>query len=273
MINQYVVQKTLGKGTFATVKQCKDSKTGSLYALKQMNKDNLLKMKQLSGKTAYDCVHEEMKVLQRLDHPNIMWLYEIIDDPNKKELYLVTEFYSKGSLNDKVNKLNSKHKHYNDECRIEGRFSDMITVGLDLWEARLYLIDMLKALSYCHQVIKVIHRDIKPENIMINHNNEAVLIDFGVSAIVDQQENDQITSNMGSYMFFAPEMFTSSSKGIQVRGQKTDLWALGVTLYYMLCGQYPFETAKNKFHVKELVTEKEINFDLIKNEQAGDLLK
>ena len=58
-------------------------------------------------------------------------------------------------------------------------------VGLQQMQARLYFIDMLKALYYCHKVTKVIHRDIKPANIVINHNNEAVLIDFGVSAIIE----------------------------------------------------------------------------------------
>jgi serine/threonine protein kinase len=86
----------------------------------------------------------------------------------------------------------------------------MITVGLNDWDARLYFIDMLKALEYCHETIEVIHRDIKPENIMINHNNEAVLIDFGVSAIIEHQ-SDELTSKMGSYMFFAPEIFQSAS--------------------------------------------------------------
>lgn len=62
-------------------------------------------------------------------------------------------------------------------------------------DARLYFIDMLKALYYCHKTVKVIHRDIKPDNIMINHNNEAILIDFGVSAIVDHQKDDSISSN------------------------------------------------------------------------------
>jgi serine/threonine protein kinase len=52
-------------------------------------------------------------------------------------------------------------------------------------EMRFYFIDMLKALHYCHVVAKVVHRDIKPDNIMLNHNDEAVLIDFGVSEIVD----------------------------------------------------------------------------------------
>lgn len=59
----------------------------------------------------------------------------------------------------------------------------MKTKGLVIETARLYFIDMLKALFYCHKVADVIHRDIKPDNIMINHNNQAVLIDFGVSLL------------------------------------------------------------------------------------------
>ena len=84
---------------------------------------------------------------------------------------------------------------------------------------RLYFIDMLKALFYCHETAKVVHRDIKPDNIMINHNDEAVLIDFGVSAIVDKPEDLILDSNLGSYMFFAPEMFNRAS-GAQVHGEK-----------------------------------------------------
>ena len=69
---------------------------------------------------------------------------------------------------------------------------------------------------------------------MINHNNQAVLIDFGLSALFDQEENDEMGSNMGSLTYFAPEMFSSSK--VKIRGEKTDLWALGITLFYMLTG-------------------------------------
>jgi serine/threonine-protein kinase CHEK1 len=74
-------------------------------------------------------------------------------------------------------------------------------VGISANIARFYFIDMLKALHYCHNIIKVFHRDIKPDNIMINHNNEAVLIDFGVSTLMEEQKNEnELKNNMqGSY--------------------------------------------------------------------------
>ena len=59
----------------------------------------------------------------------------------------------------------------------------MKTFGMNTSQVRLYTIDMIKALHYCHKEINLLHRDIKPDNIMLNHNNEAVLIDFGVSAL------------------------------------------------------------------------------------------
>lgn len=83
----------------------------------------------------------------------------------------------------------------------------MRTVGLKCCKVRDYLIDMTKALYYCHNVIGVIHRDIKPDNIMINHNDEAVLIDFGVSALAEETDQELLDRKMGSYMFFSPELF------------------------------------------------------------------
>jgi non-specific serine/threonine protein kinase len=82
---------------------------------------------------------------------------------------------------------------------------------------------MLKALFYCHKVVKVIHRDIKPDNIMINHNQEAVLIDFGVSFImIKDTEKDPATANIqGSKLYFAPELLYDNEERnkIQINGE------------------------------------------------------
>ena len=180
-----------------------------------MNKVILQKKKVGKGKNAYDCVLEELKILERLKHPNIIWLHEIIDDPKKEKLILITEWQKRGSITSMMGK-----------------------------DMRFYFIDMIKALYYCHKTAKVIHRDIKPDNIMINHNNQAILIDFGVSAIVDKPEDVSMDSSMGSYLFFAPEMFHIACCG-SVHGEKTDIWALGITFYYLLTGDYPWKNAKN----------------------------
>jgi len=60
---------------------------------------------------------------------------------------------------------------------------------------------------------------------------------------------------MGSYMFFAPEMFIGKIKGIKIRGQQTDLWALAITLYYIISGRYPFEHAKNNIHLRDIIVD------------------
>jgi serine/threonine protein kinase len=63
-----------------------------------MNKARLMSKTTSKGGNAYDCVLKELEVLQRLNHPNIIWLQEIINDPKKDKLYLVTDWYKNGSL-------------------------------------------------------------------------------------------------------------------------------------------------------------------------------
>ena len=199
MINQYAVDiEPLGKGAFATVYKGNDTSSNIQYAIKKIKKMN---KKQFQKDRAYDNVLEELNVLKTLEHPNVIYLHEIIDDPKNDSIYLVTEYLSKGSLGDKIRANNEAHEL---KCRNEGL--PFKPIGLNLQDVRMYFIDMLKALYYCHKIVKVIHRDIKPDNIMLNHNNEAILIDFGVSAIADHLENESVNRNIGTQLFFAPEM-------------------------------------------------------------------
>lgn len=170
---------------------------------------------------------QELQVLKRLEHPNIIWLYEIIDDNLKnKDLYLITEFYSKGSIGDQLKKLNKKDKPLDQDGKPRYK-------GIKEWQVRFYLIDMLKALHYCHKCIHVVHKDIKPDNIMIGADEQAVLIDFGVAALQDpsdaERKEEMLKLKAGTYMFFAPELFASDQTIMY--GEKTDIWALGITFY------------------------------------------
>ena len=59
-------------------------------------------------------------------------------------------------------------------------------------------------------------------------------------------------------MFFAPELFDSDTN--HVFGKPTDIWALGISFYFILTGKYPYQDAKSLFHLKDLILEREINF-------------
>ena len=99
-----MIEKTLGKGGFAKVYLGSDNITGVKYAIKKMDKAKLMKRTHGDGSSAYNSVLEELKILQRLEHPNILWLHEVIDDPLSDQIYLVTEWQKNGSISSKIGK-------------------------------------------------------------------------------------------------------------------------------------------------------------------------
>ena len=148
---------------------------------------------------------DELKVLKKLEHPNVIWLHEVIDEPDGEWIYLVTELYESGSLGDKLRNFNEEFKEHNRNCRKEGKPEAIISKGIEVRMARFYLIDMLKALHYCHNVVGVVHKDIKPDNIVIGNNHEAILIDFGLAALNDGFD-PSLEIIAGTWKYFAPEL-------------------------------------------------------------------
>ena len=101
---------------------------------------------------------------------------------------------------------------------------------------------MILALEYCHNELKIIHRDIKPDNLLIDAHDNIKLSDFGVSQqLLEQDGNDNVKSNAGSAYFYSPE----ACIGTMYRGRMNDIWACGITLYYMATGKYPFESSEH----------------------------
>ena len=151
MLNNYKPLQKLGQGSFSTVRLYQHTKSLKKYAVKKMNLQALRTKKfGNSGITAADMIAEEMRVLKQLQHPNLIWLHEVIDEGTDGNIFLITEYYPRGSLGDEIRRLNGGAK------------------GLPTWQLRAYFLDMLKAMHYCHNIVGVVHRDIKPENIMVS---------------------------------------------------------------------------------------------------------
>ncbi|MCS7060975.1 MAG: protein kinase [Anaerolineae bacterium] len=103
-------------------------------------------------------------------------------------------------------------------------------------EYALILDDVARALEYAHKH-GVIHRDVKPSNILIRPNGQALLSDFGVAKLAEQTAYTATRSRIGSALYMSPEQ----AAGAYELTPASDIYALGVTTYYALCGRHPFE--------------------------------
>lgn len=103
MINQYIIMKTLGKGSQGTVKLCVNEKEKTKkFAMKVIKKNKLMKKRISKTQTAFDMVKTEIAIMKKLEHPNIVDLKEVLNDPELPKLYLVMEYVSGGCLLKKI---------------------------------------------------------------------------------------------------------------------------------------------------------------------------
>lgn len=160
----------------------------------------------------------EIQLLNQLDHPNIVRYYETYDDVYF--IYLVMELCTGGELHE-IFLSNPKN----------------MTESF----VSLQMSKLLKALHHCHAQ-NIIHRDIKPHNIMFDSSGEVKLIDFGVSKVSHGHESRSI----GSPIYMAPEVWDHDY------GKECDMWSLGITLYQLLTGEFPF-TGKNFPELKAVI--------------------
>ena len=98
---------------------------------------------------------------------------------------------------------------------------------------------------------------------MINHNNEAVLIDFGVSGLLEDKKDDPTKQTVGTFQFFAPEMF--KKKNEKILGANVDIWALGVTIFYILTGKHPHHNATDLSDLQYKIQNVKIDCSVIKH--------
>ncbi|XP_014681065.1 PREDICTED: MAP/microtubule affinity-regulating kinase 4-like isoform X2 [Priapulus caudatus] len=229
----YMLGRTIGKGSFAKVKEALHTLTGEKVAVKVVSKKK-------ANEDAYVTrnLRREGKLLQLARHPNIIQIYEVMETENS--YYLVTDMCTGGNMMDYICK-NKK---------------------LEEQEVRHFIRQMISAVDHLHRH-GIIHRDLKVENLLLDENRDIKIIDFGLSNTlkVSTGEDGQTIvqefciTQCGSPAYAAPELL-----GHRKYGTKVDVWSIGVNMYAMLTGNLPFTVSP--FNIKTLhakMVNKEMN--------------
>ena len=163
---------------------------------------------------------KEIEINSIIHHNNIVQCFEIYEDD--LSIYFVFELMPDGDLFDFI--ISKPSHHLKDK--------DILNL----------LEQILLALIYLHEKIKVVHRDIKPENFMMKkEKNDGItikLMDFGASDFIKKEGFNYIS--LGTPLYIAPEVYLE-----QTYDSKIDMWATGVVLYNMATGSHPFKNSNN----------------------------
>ncbi len=155
---------------------------------------------------------DEARVIASLHHPGIVRVTDVFEENGTA--YYVMDYIDGQSLRDLV--------------KYRGALSEAQAVG--------YIRQVAEALQYVHEK-KLLHLDLKPANIMVNDNDQAIIIDFGVSKQYDEESGENTSTLIGYTRGYAP--IEQIEGDVQSFTPTTDIYSLGATLYNLLCGDVP----------------------------------
>nr|XP_012219458.1 PREDICTED: LOW QUALITY PROTEIN: calcium/calmodulin-dependent protein kinase kinase 1 [Linepithema humile] len=238
-LNQYKVLDEIGKGSFGVVKKVHNEEDSTYYAMKILSKRKLMKKAGIFGRMAprrtsadpLANVYREIAILKKLDHPNVVKLVEVLDHPDKDNLYLVFELVHRGEIL-------------------------VIPTNNPLQEetARRYFRDVVMGVEYLHYQ-KIVHRDIKPSNLLVDRDDRIKIADLGVSTEL-REPGELLTGQAGTPAFAAPETTIANA---EYAGPPCDVWSMGVTLYALVTGDLPWRASDSKA-IQEVVRNEPLTF-------------
>ena len=235
-IGNYLVQQTLGEGTFGKVKLGIYLPTNEKVAIKILEKDRL------TDKDDQIRVKREFDMLSKFNHPNVILVTEIFESLDS--YYSVMEFCEGGEL----------FNYIVDKKRLSEK------------ETSFYYFQLINGLEYIHS-LGIVHRDLKPENLLLTKEHLLKIIDFGLSNYYIENETELLKTPCGSPCYASPEMVA----GKKYDGVKIDIWATGIILFAMLCGYLPFEDKINDI-LFDKILECKIEFPDYLSEESKDLI-
>ena len=199
-LNDYEIKQTVGTGSFGKVKLINRKSDNKYFALKVLQKADVVKLKQV------DHILSEVMVMNILDHPLLVKMQGIAQ--NERYLYIVMEYVSGGEL-----------------------FTYLRTMqNLKNEDAVFYAAQVALMFEHLHSM-NIVYRDLKPENLLIDDKGYLKLTDFGFAKKLESRTY----TLCGTPEYLAPEILLQ--KG---HGKPVDWWCLGILIYEMLVGIDPF---------------------------------
>ncbi|PSK49416.1 hypothetical protein B9Z65_8211 [Elsinoe australis] len=231
-LSDFIIQRTLGTGSFGRVHLVQSKHNQRFYAVKVLKKAQVVKMKQVEH------TNDERRMLQKVKHPFLITLWGTFQD--SKNLYMVMDFIEGGELFSLLRKSQ--------------RFPNPV--------AKFYAAEVTLALDYLHSH-NIIYRDLKPENLLLDRHGHLKITDFGFA-----KEVPDITWTLcGTPDYLAPEVV--SSKGYN---KSVDWWSLGILIFEMLCGFTPFWDSGSPLKIYENILRGRVKYPPYVHPDAQDLL-
>ncbi len=196
---KYRILRPLGQGGMSTVYLAENVKLGTLWAIKEINKNSKID------------ILVEPNILKRLNHPALPRIFDIIEDDDS--IYIIVDYIEGTSLDVELGK--------------RGKYPEDKVIG--------FALEICDVLQYLHtqKPNPIIYRDMKPGNIILSKDGAIKLIDFGIAREY-KEENSFDTVYIGTRGYAAPEQY-----GTGQTNERTDIYSLGVTLYHLVTGKSP----------------------------------
>ena len=268
IVNEFLFKETLGRGAYSKVKKCINTKTNQEFAVKILHNYLLRKKKKAFDKTNEGSllIHymiedalNEIKTYKAIpkNHPNILSLYQIINDKEKDKTYLIMELAEQGSLVtlDEKTGVFTLNKNYDNS-----KYDEKLI--------KSWILDIASGLKFLHDN-NIAHCDIKSDNIVLGKDGKCKLADFGNSMRINEGDKDNFIRTQGNIYFFPPELVEEKEKEKEEKKsidyKPVDIWMLGVSIYTCIYKCLPF-VPEVRDNIIELFKEiSNANFDYKKN--------